>query len=135
MPGAEEAISNFMYIALAPGDHVVVHAPCYQSLGEVALGIGAHVSLWRGDPQRGWALKVDDLMPLLTPQPKLVAVNFPHNPTSFLQPAAFVQELAALAKQHGFIICADGVYQGLERDPSLRLPASLTWMSGPSPWA
>ncbi len=56
---------------------------------------------------------VDDLMPLLTPQTKLVVVNFPHNPTGFLPPAVFVRELAALAKQHGFIIFTDEVYQGL----------------------
>ncbi len=45
--GAEEAIFNFMNVALAPGDHVVVHAPYYQSLGAVADRIGAVVSEWR----------------------------------------------------------------------------------------
>ena len=34
--GAEEAIFNFMHVALAPGDHAVVHTSCYQSLAEVA---------------------------------------------------------------------------------------------------
>jgi aspartate/methionine/tyrosine aminotransferase len=48
--GAEEAIFNFMNVALAPGDHVVVQAPYYQSLGEVARGVGADVTEWRGEP-------------------------------------------------------------------------------------
>src|SRR5512136_2496584 len=34
--GAQEAILLFMQAALQPGDHVVVHWPCYQSLHEVA---------------------------------------------------------------------------------------------------
>jgi aspartate/methionine/tyrosine aminotransferase len=120
--GAEEAIFNFMHVALEPGDHMVVQAPYYQSLGEVALGIGAHVVPWRGYPERGWALEIDDLLPLLTSRTKLVVVNFPHNPTGFLPSAAFARELAALSKQHGFIIFADEVYRGLELDPALRLP-------------
>jgi aspartate/methionine/tyrosine aminotransferase len=120
--GAEEAIFNLMHVTLKPGDHIVVHAPYYQSLGEVALGIGAHVSLWRGDPGQGWALDIENLMPLLTPRTKMVVVNFPHNPTGFLPSMAFARELATLSKQHGFIIFADEVYRGLELDPSLRLP-------------
>lgn len=31
--GAEEAIYNFMQVALESGDEIVVHAPYYQSLG------------------------------------------------------------------------------------------------------
>jgi aspartate/methionine/tyrosine aminotransferase len=42
--GAEEAIFNFMNVTLGSGDHVIVHAPCYQSLAEVARSIGAGVS-------------------------------------------------------------------------------------------
>lgn len=120
--GAEEAIFNFMHIALKPGDQVVVHAPYYQSLGEVALGIGAHVVPWRGDPSQGWALQLEDLLPLLSPRTKLVVVNFPHNPTGFLPTASLVRELAALSNQHGFMIFSDEVYRGLELDPSHRLP-------------
>ncbi|WP_233248376.1 aminotransferase class I/II-fold pyridoxal phosphate-dependent enzyme [Desulfonatronum sp. SC1] len=119
--GAEEAIFNFMHVVLKPGDHVVVQAPYYQSLGEVALGIGAHVSPWRGDPKQGWALEIDDLTELLSPRTKLVVVNFPHNPTGFLPTEAFARELAALSRQHGFIIFADEVYRGLELDPRLQL--------------
>lgn len=120
--GAEEAIFNFMHVALKPGDDVVVHAPYYQSLGEVALGMGAHVAAWRGDPERGWELRLEDLMPLLTPRTKLVVVNFPHNPTGFLPSEAFARELAALSRQRGFTVFSDEVYRGLELDPSLRLP-------------
>ena len=38
--GAEEAIFLFMQAVLAPGDHVIVHSPCYQSLAEVARACG-----------------------------------------------------------------------------------------------
>jgi aspartate/methionine/tyrosine aminotransferase len=121
--GAEEAIFNFMHVALAPGDHVVVHAPCYQSLAEVARAIGTEVSDWRGDPQRAWALDLDNLEKQLTPRTRLVVVNFPHNPTGWLPPAQFVTDLSAMSNRHGFTIFSDEVYRGLELDPRDRLPS------------
>lgn len=121
--GAEEAIFNFMNVALSPGDHVIVHAPCYQSLGEVARSIGARVSEWKGDPEQAWELDLDSLKNALTSRTKVVVVNFPHNPTGFLPGPEFVRELSALSERHGFIIFSDEVYRGLELDPADRLPA------------
>ncbi len=46
--GAEEAIFLFMQAALAPGDHVIVHRPCYQSHFEIARSMGCEVSAWNG---------------------------------------------------------------------------------------
>jgi aspartate/methionine/tyrosine aminotransferase len=121
--GAEEAIFNFMNVALKPGDRIIVHAPYYQSLGEVARGVGAEVAEWRGDPKRAWELDLDVLKKTLTGRTKVVAVNFPHNPTGFLPRQGFVQELSALSDKHGFVIFSDEVYRGLELDRSDRLPA------------
>lgn len=120
--GAEEAIFNFMNVALRPGDQVIVHAPYYQSLGEVAQSIGAEVSEWQGDPDRAWELDLEVLKTTLTDRTKVVVVNFPHNPTGFLPRLDFVRELSALSERHGFIIFSDEVYRGLELDPSDRLP-------------
>jgi aspartate/methionine/tyrosine aminotransferase len=121
--GAEEAIFNAMNVILEPGDHVVVHSPCYQSLAEVALSIGCQVSSWQGDPTRGWALDLDDLRRLLTPKTRLVVLNTPHNPTGWLMPRDEFQELASLADAHGFRVFSDEVYRLLEFDPAERLPA------------
>ena len=59
--GAEEAIFLFMYAALAAGDHLIVHWPCYQSLTDVARSIGCEVSLWTAHEENAWALDLDDL--------------------------------------------------------------------------
>ena len=121
--GAEEAIFNFMNVAVNPKDHVIVHTPCYQSLAEVARGVGAEVAEWRGDPDRGWALDIGVLENALTDRTTAVVVNFPHNPTGFLPDAEFVKALSELSDRHGFVIFADEVYRGLEVDPADRLPA------------
>ena len=52
--GAEEAIFNFMNAVLRPGDHVIVHWPCYQSLTEVAESVGCQVTRWVTRVEEGW---------------------------------------------------------------------------------
>lgn len=121
--GAEEAIFNCMHAALEPGDQVIVQAPYYQSLGEVARGIGAEVFEWEGNPDRDWAPDLDFLRYALTSRTRMVVVNFPHNPTGYLPDRDFVAELARLSEEHGFLIFSDEVYRGLELDPGQRLPA------------
>lgn len=119
--GAEEAIFNFMNVAISPGDHIIVHAPFYQSLGEIARGIGADVAEWQGDPAKGWELDLEVLKSMLTDRTKVVVVNFPHNPTGFLPSHEFALELSNLSENQGFIVFSDEVYRGLELDPSDRL--------------
>jgi len=121
--GAEEAIFNFMHVALDAGDHIIVHAPYYQSLGEIARSLGAVVSEWRGDPQHAWALDLQRLADTLTERTKAVVINFPHNPTGFLPSATFLSDLSTLSDQRGFLVFSDEVYRGLEYDPARRLPA------------
>lgn len=121
--GAEEAIFNFMQVAISPGDHVIVHAPYYQSLGEVARAIGAKITEWQGNPKQAWALDLGFLKDALTERTQAVVVNFPHNPTGFLPTAAFMRELSSLSEKHGFLIFSDEVYRGLELEPAHRLPA------------
>lgn len=121
--GAEEAIFNFMHVFLQPGDHIIVQAPYYQSLAEVALSIGAKLTEWQGDPDRGWALDLGSLRDSLTPRTKLVVVNFPHNPTGFLPDRLFIENLSRMSEEHGFLLFSDEVYRGLEYDPADRLPS------------
>jgi aspartate/methionine/tyrosine aminotransferase len=121
--GAEEAIFNFMNAVLDPRDHLIVHSPCYQSLGEVARSIGAEVSEWQGDAASAWELDLGDLEKLLRPRTRAVVVNFPHNPTGFLPNPEFIRTLSAISDRHGFIVFSDEVYRGLEPDPADRLPA------------
>ena len=42
--GAEEAIFIFMNVILNAGDHIIVHTPCYQSLTEISISIGEHIT-------------------------------------------------------------------------------------------
>jgi len=121
--GAQEAIFLFMQAALGPGDHVIVHWPCYQSLFEVAKGMGCDVAPWEARAESGWRLDLEDLERALRPNTRAIVVNTPHNPTGYLMPLADYLELHRLADERGIIVFSDEVYRELEYDTGSRLPA------------
>ncbi len=122
--GAEEAIFLFMQAVLEPGDHVVVHWPCYQSLVEVARSIGCDVSRWSAREADDWNPGVEALEALLRPNTRAIILNTPHNPTGFLMPHDEFEAVSAIAREAGALLFSDEVYRESEYDASTRLPAA-----------
>ncbi|MFN8374155.1 MAG: aminotransferase class I/II-fold pyridoxal phosphate-dependent enzyme [Anaerolineae bacterium] len=112
--GAEEAIFLFMNAALQAGDHVLVHAPGYQSLAEVATAIGCEVTLWQTREDDDWELDLDVLRASIRPNTRLIVVNCPHNPTGYLMSPDKQRDLIDIARQHGLLLFSDEVYRLLE---------------------
>ena len=124
--GAEEALFWLMNVLLGAGDHAVVTVPNYQALESVPLATGAAVCglpLWTGaGASLRWCLDLDRLRSLLRPDTRVVAVNFPNNPTGFVPDAATFTELVALCEERGIRLVSDEVYRGVELDPADTLP-------------
>ncbi len=120
--GAEEPIFAFMHAALAPGDHLIVHRPAYQSHHAVAASRGIQVSDWWGDPTRGWPLNPGVRRGPIRPNTKAILLCPPHNPTGFLFDRPTLDAVLALAQDRGLWIFSDEVYRGTEADPAHRLP-------------
>ena len=122
--GAEEAIFLFMHAVLHAGDHVIVHSPCYQSLGEVAHSIGCEVTHWLATERDGWALNLDELQHRIRPHTRAIVVNTPHNPTGFLMSHTDFAALNRLAQARGIFLLSDEVYRESEYRAEDRLPAA-----------
>lgn len=122
--GAEEAIFLFMQAALEPGEHVIVHSPCYQSLAEVARGMGCEVSAWNAHEENNWSPDLDELPKRMRRNTRAIVVNTPHNPTGWLMSRAEFDALHGFARKNGLLLFSDEVYRELEYDPGSRLPAA-----------
>jgi aspartate/methionine/tyrosine aminotransferase len=122
--GAQEAIFLLMHGVLQPGDHVIVHWPCYQSLMEIARSIGCEVSLWRASEQNEWMLDLDKLKHLIRSNTRIVVINTPHNPTGYLMSLENFQELNRIAGENNILLFSDEVYRESEHSPKDRLPAA-----------
>lgn len=120
--GAEEGLFWAMSELLGAGDHGVVVLPTYQATESVPLAGGAELSGLPLDPGEGWALDLDRLRDLLRPNTRVVAVNFPNNPTGALPDAATFRALARLCDERGIRLFSDEVYRGIEADSAATLP-------------
>jgi len=120
--GAEEAIFWAMQELVGPGDHALVTVPCYQSMETILLRGGADVSPLHLRPEDDWRIDLDAVERLLRPSTRLVAVNFPNNPSGAVLDHDTFRRLAELCDERGIHLFSDEVFRGLERDPADMLP-------------
>jgi aspartate/methionine/tyrosine aminotransferase len=119
--GAQEGIFCAMHALLAAGDHVVVIVPNYQSLEEIPLSICAATGVPLRD-SGGWTLDLDELQAALRPNTRLIAINFPHNPTGTVIDRSTFDDVVRLAADRELYLFSDEVYRGLEFDAQRMLP-------------
>src|SRR4051794_2870059 len=121
--GAEEAMFWALQEVVGPGEHAVVLLPCYQSAESIPVATGADVTGVPLEPDGGgWRLDLDAVRRALRPETRLVAVNFPNNPTGYVPDAAMFRAVAELCDAEGIRLFSDEVYRGLELDPARTLP-------------
>jgi aspartate/methionine/tyrosine aminotransferase len=107
---------------LEAGDRAVVTFPAYQSLTELPAARGCEVVPWPLELSGGrWELDPGFLDRALGKRTRVVAVNFPHNPTGFhLSPEGFAHVVQTCEK-HGVTLLSDEMYRFLEHDEAQRL--------------
>jgi aspartate/methionine/tyrosine aminotransferase len=120
--GAEEAMFWVIQELVGPGDHAIVTVPNYQAMETVAVATGAELDGWVLRPEDHWAADLDALRRLLRPSTRLIAVNFPNNPTGAVPGLELFRALVELCDERGIRLLSDEVYRGLELDPTRTLP-------------
>jgi len=99
--GSSEAIYLVMHLALEPGDEVIVLDPAYQQLHDIAAWRGCRVTRWQLNATAGFAADLAELSRLAASKPRMIVVNFPHNPTGVSITPAEQKELVAIAAEAG----------------------------------
>ena len=99
--GSSEAIYLVMHLALEPGDEIVVVDPAYQQLHDIAAWRGCRVTRWPLDRDGGFAADLASLRELARSRPRMIVVNFPHNPTGVSITPQEQKELVAIAAEAG----------------------------------
>ncbi len=122
--GAEEGIFCFINALLNPGDHLIVHSPCYQAHKEIASSIGVQVTAWESRADQNWRLNADDLTRLIRPNTKAILINTPHNPTGYLMDRETFSAIQETCLMRGIVLFSDEVFRESELDPAQRLPAA-----------
>jgi aspartate/methionine/tyrosine aminotransferase len=122
--GAQEGIHTAMHALLSRDDHAIIVVPNYQSAETIPSGLCAVTGAML-DPAEGWSLDIDSVAAAIRPNTKLIAINFPNNPTGKILERDRLEALVRLCRRYGIWLFSDEVYRLIERDPAARLPPAV----------
>lgn len=108
--GSSEAIYLVMHMLLEPGDEVIVVDPAYQQLYDIARALGCRITRWPLRPGQGFSADMPRLAALAASGPRMIVVNFPHNPTGMSITPGQQKELVAIAAEAGAWLVWDNAF-------------------------
>ena len=109
--GSKEGFSHMCLALMGPGDTAVVGDPYFPiHVYAVALAGGNVINVPLGN-DRAFLQRVAYVVEHLYPKPKLVILNYPHNPTAMtVDDVGFFDEVVRLAKDQGVMVIHDFAY-------------------------
>jgi alanine-synthesizing transaminase len=108
--GSKEGFSHLMLALLGAGDTVVVGDPAYPiHVYAVALAGANVISVPLGNDE-AFLERVEQVLKNLYPRPKLLLLNYPHNPSAMTVDPLFYEQAAALARKYNVLIVSDFAY-------------------------
>ncbi len=114
--GVSEAIDLALRALLNPGEEVIYHEPCYVSYSPsivMAYGKAVSVQTYKRD---NFSLKAAELEKAITPNSRVLMLNFPTNPTGGILDQQDMEEIAELCIKHDLIVLTDEIYSELRYD-------------------
>jgi alanine-synthesizing transaminase len=108
--GSKEGISHMCLAMLGAGDTAVVGDPAFPiHVYGVALAGANVISVPLGNDQ-AFLDRIAYVVEHLYPRPKLIILNYPHNPTAMTVDAPFFEKAIELAKRFGVAVIHDFAY-------------------------
>lgn len=108
--GSKEGFSHLCLAMLGPGDTAVVPDPAFPiHIYGVALAGANVISVPLGNDQKSLDT-ISYVCEHLFPKPKLLILNYPHNPTAMTVDPGFFETVVALAKRFNIAVIHDFAY-------------------------
>jgi alanine-synthesizing transaminase len=108
--GSKEGFSHMCLALVGPGDNVIVPAPYFPAhMYAVMLASGNAIALEVADSEK-FLSNIAYTCEHLYPRPKLLVINYPHNPSTVTIEPEFYVEVVKLARRYGFMVISDLAY-------------------------
>lgn len=114
--GAKEGLSHLALVMLSPGDVVFAQDPAYPIHPYAAIIAGADVRRIPIGPGRNFIEDLEQAMRQTWPQPKLMILCYPHNPTAEVADLDFFCKIVDFAKEHNIKVIHDLAYADIAFD-------------------
>jgi alanine-synthesizing transaminase len=114
--GSKEGISHLCLALVGPGDTILVPAPAFPVHIYAAIIAGGSVIRLALDEPETFLNRIKRMCENILPRPRLLILNYPHNPTAVLATVDFFEEIVKIAKKYGFMVIHDFAYAKIAFD-------------------
>lgn len=111
--GGSEAIDVALRCLVEDGDEVILPTPCYVSYGPCATLAGAKVVEVSLSMKDGFVLTEEKLRAAITPQSKILLLNYPNNPTGAILKKEDLEAIARVCLENDLFVISDEIYSEL----------------------
>src|SRR5947209_8273544 len=108
--GSKEGFSHLCLALLGPGDTAVVPDPAFPIHIYAVAMAGANVIRVPLGNDEAFLDRIEKVIEGLYPTPKLLILNYPHNPTAITIDEGFWEKAIAMCRRHGVMIISDYAY-------------------------
>jgi alanine-synthesizing transaminase len=109
--GSKEGFSHMCLALLGPGDTAIVPDPAFPAHIYAVAMAGANVIRVPLGNDQAFLDRIEHMIEGLFPTPKLLILNYPHNPTSMtIDDATFWDRAVAMCRRRGVMIISDFAY-------------------------
>jgi len=109
--GSKEGFSHMCLALLGPGDTALVPSPAFPIHVYAVVLAGANViSVPLCEDPEELLRRIVYALEQITPRPKVMILNFPHNPTTMTVDPAFYEEVVRIARRFGVMVMSDLAY-------------------------
>lgn len=108
--GSKEGFSHSCLALTGPGDLALVPQPAFPIHTYAVMLAGASVVGVPLESEEQLVRDTDAMMRAVHPRPKIMVLNFPHNPTTMTVSLDFFQDMVKVARRHKLFILSDLAY-------------------------
>jgi len=108
--GSKEGFSHMCLALLGPGQTALVPNPTFPIHGYAVALAGGNVVSYSVSDEENTLRDIAYVCKNLFPRPRVLIMNYPHNPTTATVELAFFEEIVALARKHDFLVMHDFAY-------------------------
>ncbi len=114
--GAKEGLAHLMWVLVQPGDAALVPSPSYPIHLFAPAFAGAVVEQVPMGPDEDLFANVVAACERSRPRPRVLVLSFPHNPTTAVVDADFMQRVVDLARERELVVVHDFAYADIAFD-------------------
>lgn len=116
-PGGRFAVFSAIAALVRPGEEIITIEPAWPAYKECADFVGARTNVLRTTMEKGWTPDVSELASMVNENTKMIAINYPNNPTGKVIDKKTMDGIVSLARDHGLYLLSDEVYSDYSTTP------------------